>query len=218
MQHLQVQVVQFNIQNFSEVLKYFILYTINSNEILIHIKFFFSDSEDLSSGDFSEPNSPHRKTHPQDIPRIEIERDYLELQKKLNIEFERKQNEFERMRAIALTPGGSSSEKIGKDDRVISVSKTIAEDNLPAEFKKKLLEWRAKKSMSTIKEGESAGANSSKATSPTGSSSSTQETKKIDWQLWKTGQLKLEGQGLIQLPDEKDLPEDFQKKLGMIYF
>lgn len=37
---------------------------------------------------------------------------------------------------------------------------------------------------------------------------------KIDWNLWKTGQLKLEGQGLTPLPDQKDLPEDFQKKLG----
>lgn len=38
--------------------------------------------------------------------------------------------------------------------------------------------------------------------------------KKIDWNLWKTGLLKLEGQGLKPLPDEKNLPEDFQKKLG----
>lgn len=38
--------------------------------------------------------------------------------------------------------------------------------------------------------------------------------KKIDWQLWKTGQIKLEGQGLKQMPDEKDLPEEFQRKLG----
>lgn len=38
--------------------------------------------------------------------------------------------------------------------------------------------------------------------------------KKIDWNLWKTGQIKLEGQGLKQMPDEKDLPEDFQRKLG----
>lgn len=40
------------------------------------------------------------------------------------------------------------------------------------------------------------------------------DSKKIDWNLWKTGQIKLEGQGLKQLPDEKDLPEEFQKKLG----
>lgn len=39
--------------------------------------------------------------------------------------------------------------------------------------------------------------------------------KKIDWHLWKTGQLKLEGQGLKPMPDEKDLPEEFQRKLGM---
>lgn len=47
-------------------------------------------------------------------------------------------------------------------------------------------------------------------TSPTKES----DSKKIDWHLWKTGQIKLEGQGLKQMPDEKDLPEDFQKKLG----
>jgi serine/arginine repetitive matrix protein 2 len=38
--------------------------------------------------------------------------------------------------------------------------------------------------------------------------------KATDWQLWKTGQIKLEGQGLKMLPDAKDLPEDFQKKLS----
>lgn len=41
------------------------------------------------------------------------------------------------------------------------------------------------------------------------------DNKKIDWNLWKTGLLKLEGQGLKPLPDEKNLPEDFQKKLGL---
>lgn len=43
------------------------------------------------------------------------------------------------------------------------------------------------------------------------------EQKKIDWNLWKTGQLKLEGQGLTPMPDQKDLSEDFQKKLGKFY-
>lgn len=40
---------------------------------------------------------------------------------------------------------------------------------------------------------------------------------KIDWNLWSMGQVKLEGQGLCALPDQKDLPEKFQKKLGERY-
>lgn len=143
----------------------------------------------------------------------------MELQKKLNLEFEKKQIEFERMRALTSQPSGccSTTEKGLKEERISGLaSKPIMEDNLPAEFRKKLLEWRAKKSMSSIKEGETVTSFNAKATSPTGSSTSgsAPENKKIDWQLWKTGQIKLEGQGLIQMPDEKDLPEDFQKKLG----
>lgn len=42
--------------------------------------------------------------------------------------------------------------------------------------------------------------------------------KKIDWNKWKTGELKLEGQGLSPLPDQKNLPEEFQKKLGLLIF
>lgn len=81
------------------------------------------------------------------------------------------------------------------NSRPTSLSKQIGEDNLSPDFKKKLHEWR-------IKKQQSVGG----------------ETKKIDWNLWKSGQIKLEGQGLIQLPDEKDLPEKFQKKLGNFYF
>lgn len=51
----------------------------------------------------------------------------------------------------------------------------------------------------------------------TASSPTKDGDKKIDWHLWKTGQLKLEGQGLKQMPDEKDLPEEFQRKLGIEY-
>jgi serine/arginine repetitive matrix protein 2 len=60
------------------------------------------------------------------------------------------------------------------------------EENLSADFKRKLEEWRVKKG----------------------------QQKKPDWQLWKTGQMKFENQGLIALPDAKDLPEEFQKKLS----
>lgn len=42
--------------------------------------------------------------------------------------------------------------------------------------------------------------------------------KKIDWNKWKTGELKLEGQGLSPLPDQKNLPEEFQKKLGRYFY
>lgn len=55
----------------------------------------------------------------------------------------------------------------------------LNEENLSADFKKKLDEWRTKKSQHSLKES------SSKKTSPK-----------------------------IPLPDAKDLPEDFQKKLS----
>ena len=88
------------------------------------------------------------------------------------------------------------------------VQQPLTEDNLSPEFKKKLSEWRSK--------------NQSSKDFPTSSKDSQTDSKKkheksekpvTDWQLWKTGQIKLEGQGLKQLPDAKDLPEDFQKKL-----
>ena len=43
-------------------------------------------------------------------------------------------------------------------------------------------------------------------------------TTKIDWNKWKTGELKLDGQGLSPLPYQKNLPEEFQKKLGIYFF
>lgn len=39
-----------------------------------------------------------------------------------------------------------------------------------------------------------------------------------DWEAWKQGHLKLPGQGVSVLPNAKDLPEDFQKKLSMFIF
>lgn len=125
--------------------------------------------------------------------REEIERRYIELKEKLNQEFEVKQNEWEKIRTSASM--GSvpfiKEESTSTNSRPISLAKQIGEDNLSPDFKKKLHEWRVKKQQSVGG-----------------------ETKKIDWNLWKSGQIKLEGQGLIQLPDEKDLPEKFQKKLG----
>lgn len=111
---------------------------------------------------------------------------------------------------------------MNKDGKSGVISKPI-EENLTPDFKKKLQEWRIK--VIFIESRISSDANydlfkkqqSITATVPKDSQSSpTKETdgKKIDWNLWKTGLLKLEGQGLKPLPDEKNLPEDFQKKLG----
>lgn len=146
----------------------------------------------------------------------EIEKNYIALQRKLNREFESKEIEFVKLRSVAI-PSPTLGEKMVKDETLAllpdrkSLPKPLMEDNLSADFKKKLHEWRIKKqqSMSSIKE-------SQPSSSVVGTPTQTVDNKKIDWQLWKTGQIKLEGQGLIQLPDEKDLPEDFQKKLGKL--
>lgn len=83
------------------------------------------------------------------------------------------------------------------------------EQNLTPQFKKKLHKWRAKQQSSNCY------ASSEPAASPTAKSLSGGDIKpKIDWNLWSSGALKLEGQGLCPLPDQKDLPEKFQKKLG----
>lgn len=86
------------------------------------------------------------------------------------------------------------------------------EQNLTPQFKKKLHKWRAKQ-QSCSAAGASY-ASSEPATSPSAKSQSGEAKPKIDWNLWSTGQVKLEGQGLCALPDQKDLPEKFQKKLG----
>jgi len=84
------------------------------------------------------------------------------------------------------------------------------EQNLTPQFKKKLHKWRVKQ------QNCSGGSYTSlePAASPTAKSQSGEVKPKIDWNLWSMGQLKLEGQGLCALPDQKDLPEKFQKKLG----
>lgn len=114
-----------------------------------------------------------------------------------------------------------------------SASKAL-EENLTPDFKKKLDTWRVKKQSSIQNIGSPISAStttissvSTIATSPTmvtapitklsiGTPPKDPESpKKIDWNKWKTGELKLEGQGLSPLPDQKNLPEEFQKKLGM---
>lgn len=117
----------------------------------------------------------------------------------------------------------------------VSASKAL-EENLTPDFKKKLDTWRVKKRSSI----QNIGANFSVSTTTISSSSTIaisptvttapvtklslgapskdpDSPKKIDWNKWKTGELKLEGQGLSPLPDQKNLPEEFQKKLGLVF-
>ncbi|KPU80102.1 uncharacterized protein Dana_GF16676, isoform B [Drosophila ananassae] len=160
------------------------------------------ESEDLSSGDFSEPTTPNHS------------------------EFKNKQSEFERSsannRSVKLcsgaTGGGSGSGKRSSEEHSPTqllhselMSTAQLEQNLTPQFKKKLHKWRAKQ-QSCSAAGASY-ASSEPATSPSAKSHSGEAKPKIDWNLWSTGQVKLEGQGLCALPDQKDLPEKFQKKL-----
>ncbi|XP_058059171.1 uncharacterized protein LOC131210008 [Anopheles bellator] len=173
---------------------------------------------DYSSGDVSDQTTPKRRPSPKNRTlqrqREEIERRYQELQQKLQREFDAKQQEWERMRPAALLlntnpllllvhqllkddPGGGHAAIGGVAASSKAQPTPIVEDNLTPDFKKKLNEWRSKHQPQSSKDGADG------------------KKKPItDWQLWKTGQIKLEGQGLKQLPDAKDLPEDFQKKLS----
>ncbi|XP_017055680.1 uncharacterized protein LOC108097704 isoform X2 [Drosophila ficusphila] len=155
------------------------------------------ESEDLSSGDFSEPTTPNYS------------------------EFKDKQREMERSsasnRSIKLGSGAAggaagsgkrSSEEHSPTQLLHNelMSTAQLEQNLTPQFKKKLHKWRAKQQNCS-------GGSYEPAASPTAKSQSGEVKPKIDWNLWSTGQMKLEGQGLCALPDQKDLPEKFQKKL-----
>ncbi|XP_043654378.1 uncharacterized protein LOC122620812 isoform X1 [Drosophila teissieri] len=181
------------------------------------------ESEDLSSGDFSEPTTPNCKNFPQNADD-EIFQHYQLLVLKLDSEFKGKQLELERSsasnRSIKLgsgaAGGGAGSGKRSSEEHSPTqllhnelMSTAQLEQNLTPQFKKKLSKWRAKQ------QNCSAGsiASSEPAASPTAKSQSGDVKPKIDWNLWSMGQLKLEGQGLCALPDQKDLPEKFQKKL-----
>ncbi|XP_062126862.1 uncharacterized protein LOC133839375 isoform X1 [Drosophila sulfurigaster albostrigata] len=177
------------------------------------------ESEDLSSGDFSEPTTPNRKS----LLKIEDEvfQHYQLLLLKLDLEFKNKQSEFEQSgasnRSVKLCSGGPGSGSGKRSSEEHSPTQLLhselmstekLEQNLTPQFKKKLHKWRAKQQSSNCY------ANSEPASSPTAKSQSGGELKpKIDWNLWSSGALKLEGQGLCALPDQKDLPEKFQKKL-----
>ncbi|XP_017124065.1 uncharacterized protein LOC108143972 isoform X1 [Drosophila elegans] len=184
------------------------------------------ESEDLSSGDFSEPTTPNCKNFPHNEDE-EILQHYQLLVLKLDSEFKNKQCEFERSsvnnRSIKLggssaagggatgTTGKRSSEEHSPTQLLHNelMSTAQLEQNLTPQFKKKLHKWRTKQQNCT---GGSY-ASLEPAASPTAKSQSGEVKPKIDWNLWSMGQVKLEGQGLCALPDQKDLPEKFQKKL-----
>ncbi|XP_055381222.1 uncharacterized protein LOC129611848 isoform X2 [Condylostylus longicornis] len=172
-----------------------------------HSEFFPEfESEDMSSGDFSEPTTPSRKLSDRlyyQLQRDEINERYLELKEKLNKEFEAKRQEWEKIR-FSCSSSSSSAYQLLQSNDLLQTNKNIPpkflEENLSADFKKKLHKWRNKKPETTSL------VTRDNFTSPL-------KGEKIDWNLWKTGQLKLEGQGLSPLPDQKSLPEEFQKKL-----
>ena len=93
----------------------------------------------------------------------------------------------------------------------------ILEENITPDFKKKLRKWRVKKQISIGGLHSPSNTMQVSPTSPTIKDITALDAKaKIDWNLWKTGQIKLEGQGLSPMPVQKDLPEDFQEKLGLL--
>jgi serine/arginine repetitive matrix protein 2 len=165
---------------------------------------FFSENDFSSGGDFNEcnlkrgSNNSSKSSKQQD----EILKNYQELQKKINLEFEKKKCEWEKMRPLVIQLNNSVPTYLKEDLSLPSTPKHIIsninlnEENLSADFKKKLDEWRTKKNQQSMKEN------------------AKKQGPQPDWQLWKTGQMKFENQGLIPLPDAKDLPEDFQKKLS----
>ncbi|XP_017073575.2 uncharacterized protein LOC108109526 isoform X1 [Drosophila eugracilis] len=181
------------------------------------------ESEDMSSGDFSEPTTPNCKNFPQ-TEDDEVFQHYQLLVLKLDSELKHKQRELERSstsnRSIKLGSGaaigGTGSGKRSSEEHSPTqllhnelVSTAELEQNLTPQFKKKLNKWRAKQQNCAV----GSYASIEPAASPTAKSQSGEVKPKIDWNLWSTGQVKLEGQGLCALPDQKDLPEKFQKKL-----
>ncbi|KAH8416686.1 hypothetical protein KR222_007070, partial [Zaprionus bogoriensis] len=176
------------------------------------------ESEELSSGDYSEPTTPNRKTFLNISD--EVFQHYQLLQLKLDMQFKQKQREFERSSAsnrsvrLGSSSGGGGGKRSSEEHSPTQLqhselmSTEQLEQNLTPQFKKKLHKWRAKHQNATCY------TTSEPASSPTAKSLSGGDIKpKIDWNLWSSGALKLEGQGLCALPDQKDLPEKFQKKL-----
>ncbi|XP_067619491.1 uncharacterized protein [Eurosta solidaginis] len=183
-----------------------------------HSEFFGEfESEDLSSGDFSEPTTPNHTTSHKSFldEKHEIDQRYQLLRAKFDMEFEEKRREWEKMktntnacRAITLITPPKAEEPPQHPASSKNFTAKVLEENLTPDFKKKLRKWRVKKQISHCPPS-----TQTSPTSPTARDVSGDTKLKIDWNLWKTGQLKLEGQGLTPLPDQKDLPEEFQKKL-----
>lgn len=158
---------------------------------------FFSEVE-FSSGadnDNSEPLSPLKRgsnnSSLSSRQQYEIMKNYQELQKKITLEFKSKQQEWGKMRPLVLQLNNSVPVYLKDDLSLPSTPKNIIEnlivneENLSADFKRKLEEWRTKKNQQSMKKSLAS----------------------------KSGQ-KYEHQGLIALPEFKDLPEEFQKKFS----
>lgn len=171
---------------------------------------FFSENDFSSGADNSEPLSPLRRGGSNNSSRSsrqhdEILKNYEELQKKIAQEFDSKQQEWSRVRPLVVQLNTSVPPYLKEDSSLPSTPKNaienllLNEENLSADFKRKLEEWRTKKSQQSMKE------------------SSKKQQQSPDWHAWKTGQMKFENQGLIALPDAKNLPEDFQKKLSKYF-
>ena len=164
---------------------------------------FFSEVDFSSGGDNdfynSEPLSPLKRgsnnSSRSSRQQYEIMRNYQELQKKINSEFESKQQEWGKIRPLVLQLNNSVPGFLKEDLSLPSTPKNIIdnllmnEENLSADFKRKLDEWRMKKGHQSMKEP------SKKTTS------------------LKSPHTKFE-QGLVTLPEFKDLPEEFQKKFS----
>lgn len=166
---------------------------------------FFNENDCSSGGDF--PDSPLKRgsnnSSKSSRQQDEILKNYQELQRKINMEFEKKKAEWEKIRPLVIQLNNSVPTYLKEDlslpgtpSKIIS-NIALNEENLSADFKKKLDEWRTKKNQQSMKE-------------------SSKKQQQPDWHLWKTGQMKFENQGLIALPDAKNLPEDFQKKLSRL--
>ncbi|KAL7019111.1 hypothetical protein ACKWTF_011016 [Chironomus riparius] len=164
---------------------------------------FFSEVDFSSGGDNdfsnSEPLSPLKRSSNNSSQssrqQYEIMRNYQELQRKINTEFESKQQEWGKMRPLVLQLNNSVPGYLKEDLSLPSTPKNIIdnllmnEENLSADFKRKLNEWRVKKGHQSMK-----------------------EPSKKSMSL-KSPHTRYE-QGLVTLPEFKDLPEEFQKKFN----
>lgn len=174
---------------------------------------FFSENDFSSGADNSEPLSPLRRGCSNNSSRSSRQNDeilknyeeYRKLQKKISQEFDNKQQEWhQRFRPLVLQLNTSMPPFLKEDSSLPTTPKSaienllLNEENLSADFKRKLEEWRIKKSQQSMKEP------------------SKKQQQSPDWKAWKSGQMKFENQ--FPLPDAKSLPENFQKKLSKQIF